>query len=64
MNNFQKQPSPTGRLTTSAPNEQYYPGTPQALAESRLRREALAQGVSLINVDFSSLEVELPSLAK
>jgi DNA polymerase I-like protein with 3'-5' exonuclease and polymerase domains len=48
-------PSPTGRLTTSNPDLQYFPGTPQALAQSRRLKAALAQG-NFPLIDFSSIE--------
>jgi hypothetical protein len=49
-------PSPTGRLNVSEPEQQYFPGTPQAEAQKRRMREALAKGHPIQFLDFSSLE--------
>jgi len=53
-------PSPTGILTTgrlsvSMPELQHFPGTPQALAQTRRMKAAIAQG-NMPVVDFTSLE--------
>jgi hypothetical protein len=48
--------SPTGRLTTSQPELQFFPGTPQALAQERRMREAIARHGNTPLVDFTTLE--------
>ena len=55
--------SPTGRLTTSEPEPQYFPGTPQDLAQRRRMKAALEQGNAPL-IDFSSIEdkVEIAKL--
>lgn len=45
-------PSPTGRLSISEPDRQYFPGTPEALAQRSRMKAALAQG-NHIFMDFS-----------
>jgi hypothetical protein len=51
------QSSPTGRLNVSGPDPQYFPGTKEAIEQSRCREEALAKGgVPFIDIDFSSIE--------
>jgi len=53
-------PSPTGRLTQSEPEMQYFPGTPQALAQSRRLKAAVAQNnESLLARDYSALEARV-----
>lgn len=52
--------SPTGRLSVSMPEMQFFPGTPQALAESRklqLAREAASSAMPLVECDYSELEL-------
>lgn len=55
-------PSPSGRLNATDPDPQYFPGTKQALAQSRRMKAALAQGDFPL-LDFSSFEVRLHPLA-
>lgn len=58
MSNQSVTHSPTGRLTRSEPEVQFFPGTPQALAQSRKLRAARdAAGASfIIDLDFSETE--------
>jgi hypothetical protein len=55
-----KPPSSTGRLTTSEPEIQHFPGTPQDLAQRRRRAAALANAPSNSPIirfpDFDKLE--------
>lgn len=61
MTNSQQTLSPTGRLSQSEPEMQYFPGTPQARALSRTlaaAREAQAkEGPSFVSMDISELEL-------
>ena len=60
MNNLQPVHSPTGRLSVSMPEMQFFPGTPQYLAQSRnLRqaREAFPNAKPLVQADYSALEI-------
>lgn len=52
--------SPTGRLSVSEPNKQYFPGTPEAIAEERkLRaaRQAMGDNPKFFDTDLSGLEL-------
>lgn len=53
-------PSPTGRLTTSEPDMQYFPGTPQAIAQLRRMKEAASRNDPFRSFfDFSNIENRL-----
>jgi hypothetical protein len=56
MTTPQTPPSPTGRLSISEPEQQYFPGTPQDLAQRRRMQEALAHSSALPLMDFTSIE--------
>lgn len=56
--------SPTGRLATSQPELQHFPGTPQDLAQRRRMQAALAKrDPNTPLVDFSSIEDRVDAAA-
>ncbi len=59
MTNSKVPQSPTGRLSQSEPEPQFFPGTPQALAQSRkLKQARAARGAdAFIDLDYSHLEM-------
>ncbi|MCC5612996.1 hypothetical protein LC612_41510 [Nostoc sp. CHAB 5834] len=60
MNSPRLTQSPTGRLNVSMPEMQFFPGTPQALAQSRklrIAREAATRATPLVACDYSELEL-------
>jgi hypothetical protein len=60
MTAFKAPPSPTGRLTLTSPELQYFPGTKQAQAQLHRMKAACAQrSPGFLNQDYSALEKRL-----
>lgn len=62
MSNQSVTQSPTGRLALSKPEVQFFPGTPEALAQSRKLRAARDAAGAHRFIDFDFSEIELQAL--